>query len=533
MRDFLIAFVAFGFSSTIVLAFGYYAVSMQTIQQLLALLIVGILIAVNMFYRTMLQSHGKWFLLFVITFIVQLLVIATGGFSSPFFILFYLLAFGVSILFSLNISVLYLAFSFWVLIGTMLFDQQARVSFQHDPGAAILYGVSFIAIIPLTQLLAHKYKFKDKIMTMMTNQIEVEESIIEELNEMIFVTDKDATILSVNDAVVQTLRLSKSELVNHPLFSVLFLKDKDGKRITNETLALTTILKENTTKILSRISLLAISGLNSQQVSMRIKPVINLSGVVDQISFIISTTTQISTDPHKELEETTARLDGMVEEMKKNLVANNSSELHKFVLITQVGKDILTARTLEDHGIGEKKVMIDVAALCKQIVLTEKIFAQGFHVPLQFQINNFGEKDIAPLLSGGFSIESEQFTGPFFTAPCEFKYLSIAIQKLLDVAILLTSNEKNALVRINIEREKDTALLITITTKTPKMSEQEQDDLFTINYGALSRKTNLDLGSGLEGYLAKKIIDALNIPFNSTIDSEKNRISFALWISKK
>ena len=218
MKDSLIAIIIVGLSSALVFAFETYSVSLHDLHQVLAVLIIVILIFVNLFYRHITQTYGKWLLLFLTTLSVQLLIIASGRFYSPFFILIYVLAFGITLFFNLNISILFLAFSFWVIFGNAVFDENARSALQHDPTAAILYGISFLAIIPLAQLFAHKYKFKDKIMKMMTNQIEIEETIIEELNELIFVTDKEATILSVNDAVVQTLRRSKSELVNQSFF---------------------------------------------------------------------------------------------------------------------------------------------------------------------------------------------------------------------------------------------------------------------------------------------------------------------------
>lgn len=61
-----------------------------------------------------------------------------------------------------------------------------------------IYSISFLSVIPLSQLLAHKYKIKDTILTMLTNQIEVEESILAELNELVFLIEqKQADMLAL------------------------------------------------------------------------------------------------------------------------------------------------------------------------------------------------------------------------------------------------------------------------------------------------------------------------------------------------
>jgi len=148
-------------------------------------------------------------------------------------------------------------------------------------------------------------------------------------------------------------------------------------------------------------------------------------------------------------------------------------ESYTFLVIAQTEKDILTARTLADHAIAERKVPVDVAVLCKQAVLSEQDFAQAFHVPVQFALPHFGQKDIAPLITPLFTIASEKFTGPFFTAPCEVKYLSIAIQNLLELAILLAAKEERPLVQLAVQRQGNNALSIAITATTAQIVLQK------------------------------------------------------------
>ncbi len=52
-------------------------------------------------------------------------------------------------------------------------------------------------------------------------------------------------------------------------------------------------------------------------------------------------------------------------------------------------------------------------------------------------------------------------------------------------------------------------------------------------YGNLGSKTNLSLESELEGYLAKRILDTLNIPLKIFGDEGGQRITFQFRISKE
>jgi len=423
-------------------------------------------------------------MLFLTTLTVQLLVIATGGLSSPFFILFHLTTLGVGLLISSNTALLFLVSSSLILVGSTIVDHSAQSLWLQDPAATILYVISFVSVVPLVLLLTRNYSLKDTIVTLLTNQVKVDENILAELNELVFITDRNGNILAVNDAVEETLLKAGEELLHRPLFSVLFLRDKDGTVINQENLKLDTIIHEKVSRNIDNLSLLATSSVTSQKINMRIKPLAGMEGVEDQISFILSATPQMALTIHKNLEETIARHHAMIEELKRKLRALHLPEFYTFLLIAKTEQDILTARTLADHAIEEKKVPVDVAVLCKQAVLSEQDFAQAFQVPVQFALPHFGQKDIAPLITPLFTIASEKFTGPFFTAPCEVKYLSIAMQNLLELAILLAAKEERPSVQLAVQRQGNTALHIAITAKTAQIVLQKQADLFVMYYGS-------------------------------------------------
>jgi hypothetical protein len=95
VKAFSFSFLLFSCSSLIVLRIIVSDVNMSVIVQGIAFLLVLALITVHIFDHTLARKEVRWFLLFLTSCIVQLLVASTGGLSSPFFILFHLTAFSL------------------------------------------------------------------------------------------------------------------------------------------------------------------------------------------------------------------------------------------------------------------------------------------------------------------------------------------------------------------------------------------------------------------------------------------------------
>jgi hypothetical protein len=488
---------------------------------------------VTIFHHSSVPKGFRWILLFLASLIAQMLVVSTGGLYSPFLVLFHFLSLGINLFFPFITSVLFVVFTFLVLAGIIVLDGVVLDMLYADPIVPLLYSISFVSIIPLGYLLAHKYKLTDTIVSLLKNQIEVEEAIIADLSELVFVTDRDMHILAVNEAAEQALHKSKAELLHSSLFNVLYLRDKEGMVVDQDSLKLGTLLTDKTPVAVDNLSLLGISSFSDKKVGMRIKPIINYKGVVEQISIIISVHGELSKNALKNLEEASARHNAMIEGLKRKFLSKRSEEFDMFVLISKAEKDISYAHTIEAHSIEERKGFVDIASLCRETVAAEQDFAQAFRVPIEFVLPNYGKKDIAPLVTSLFAIAPEKFTGPFFTAYCEINYLSIVIQKLLDVGVLLASSEENPSVQLLVERKDDSAFLISVNTRAPVEVLQKQADIFVLYYGSLVGNTNLSLGSGLEGYLAKRITDALEIPLRVVADTAQNCLIFQLEVHKK
>jgi hypothetical protein len=151
-------------------------------------------------------------------------------------------------------------------------------------------------------------------------------------------------------------------------------------------------------------------------------------------------------------------------------------------------------------------------------------------VPIEFKILDFGIKDIAPLTVKNFPVDPDQLTGPFFTVTADIKRLAMIIKKLLDLGVFFASTEKNPFLSLTVQRNND-EIILKVTGSCPELYVEELKDITCAYYNKLYNKTNLHIGSGLEGYLAKTLCDEINIPLNIVYDNQT--ITFSLKIKKR
>lgn len=508
------------------------------IQQSIVSLIAFLIILLNLFRLTSLgryiNSWGKWSILLIANIIVQLLILSTGAFQSPFLVLIHLSTLGISLIFRFSIAVIFLCFSVINILLITTVNQNLNQLWVNDLGTVLLLSSTFVAIVPLAKLLSDTYHLKDILLKTLSNQIKVEESLLAEINELIFITDNKMRILSLNDAVERTLRKSRSELMFKSIFDILFLKDEKGNIVTKENLYVDEILKKKLPKFIPNLSLIATAE-TMRKVNIQIQPIADLEGSIDQVSFIITDSKHGQTvieSEHKNIDEARIKHEAMIEDLKRRLLKQGLFDLAaRFIFISKAEQDILGIRTIEDHGITQKKVLVDVASICSQVVLEQQDFARVLRVPLAFNLPNFESQDYQTLvIKKTLNILPNQSTGPFFTVLCDVTFVELLVKKLLEVAILLTSGQHNSKVDVNVNRSTS-KVSIEINANYPHMEAEEVGDVFKPYYGRIRDKSNLHLGSGLEGSLAKTIADSLSVQLRTDIESNSS-FSFVIVLER-
>ncbi len=530
--------IIFILSSAYVIFVDYTAISIQSFQKALVLpTIFLILISYRLpkIVKTEGLSFEKWLFVFWGNVVIQMLVISTGGLQSPFLILLHFSMIGLSLLFNFSFAFLFLIFTMLVIaIDGLVLHQTIRTLFLDNPGSVILEATSLFAIVPIAYIISYKYHIKDWLFTKLRERVVADEAILENLSELIIITDRDLNILSVNDAVERTLMQSRSELLNKQLFNALLLKDKNGKIVTKETFSSNGNISHRQ-NIASSTFTLFNAAITQKQVAVQMQPIHDIEAKINQISVIISfIQNPTSSQPTTIIEEKArVKYEALIENLQKSLYERKESELwRKTILLKKIEEDIYTQHMLQEHGSKTETLRIDLAKLCKKVTLLEKDFAKTFGIKINFSLRNFGMKDIAPFLAGNFTASPEELTGPFFTVACDVKKMELIIKKLLDLCVFIASNKKGSEISITIERSGKDIVIIQITTTCARIKQENIADLFVPYYGNIYKNTNLYLGSGLEGYLIKKSSNMINIPIDTEYNEDLSRLTFTVTIKK-
>lgn len=536
MYEILSAYLTFTFTSLYVILLNYFAGSSFTLQKTIPLPILIILLLI---YRTSLSSwreliagKGKWILLAIFTIFIQLIVLSSGGIKSPFFIFIHLFMIGVSLIFSFSVSLLFLLATCIIIVLDISFRQDFLIFILSDPYTIILQISSLIPIIPLCYIIAQHYHFKDKLSQILHAQVIRDETILANVEELVIITDTKLKILSVNDAVEKAIQKSDSEMIGQPIFETLLIKDNTGKLINKETF----LPNDKNKKYVKNISdefILINSTLSQRRIHILMQPIKDPENNINQISFIISNVSQKEQKTNtvsSTLSKAKAKYDAISEKVKQELTNNSLIDIRtELILLKKIQNDMYMIQTLRSNPDNEKS-RIDISQLCKQTISREQDFASGLKVPIEFKILDFGIKDIAQLTVKNFPVQPDQFTGPFFTVLTDINLFTVIIKKLLDIGIFLASTEINPFTSLTIQKDNKDTITIKITSSCPALPDDWLEDITSAYYNKLYNKTNLHIGSGLEGYLAKTLCDELNIPLD--IKYQDKTITFSLNLKK-
>ncbi|MCL4366391.1 PAS domain-containing protein [Patescibacteria group bacterium] len=542
MITFLEIFIFF-ISSCLVLVLSYFKISTTIFQQVTAALLVFIFILLS---RIIFPKIGllkgplsRLLLVLLSSSFVQLLIISTGGLYSPFLILIHLYTLGASFLLNTRSYLFFLLFSV-IALGVNTFSNPDMLAlFKNDPGPAILYMLSFIVIVPLAHFLIYNYRLKDKLFKTAKEYAQVgqqrEESILVSLQEIIIVTNTQLQILSANTTAEKILHLSQSELAHQPLLKVLPLVDTANNPIQLSALSLDRLFTDKAARIIKGFSLQPQGETRKRPVIIQIRAIRSSQEKINQIVFII-TDEALHNDlgKHSDIVKAQQHYEQLLNELKKALVLSHQNDaLLRIELLQKIAEDILLAFELQDHPLRENVNFEDVAFIAKQVIKKRQELAQILGVSLELSIPRENVSEAAAL-------DLQESTLPPSLQPISAflyylikKWGSILIEKLLEIGILLASENRGAIIKIipHLSQEKKVALDITLPYRP--LSFAEQSDLLQEYYGNLGIKTHLKSGSGLEGFIAKTLADRLGTML--TIDSNhfSSQLTFRLEFSTK
>lgn len=522
-------------ASLLTLIFNHFKISIAFYQQIIIVLLLLMLGLYNFFtIRKLKRIFVVQPILFITSLFVQLVVISTGGFLSPFLVLIHLYTLTTSFLLKIATALSFLFFTVSILAVNTFIDPNQLNTIKTDPGSYILFGLSFLVIVPISLLISKKYHLKEELSKILSKQVKVGEVILESLTELVLVTDQALKIVFINEALEKTLKLTKQQVLGKSFFEILDLKDEQGQPVSPVSLPIDKVLEDKTTRIVSGLYLYTQGRAAPYVVTIQIHPILDSQGKIEQISFVITEGKGISYQSKKHLslikalENKNLRLESLKKQLQSLKLFNQAAQLE---LIEKAEADLRLVQEVEDHPIKEDSNLVDVAALIHDIILKRGVFAKILGVDLKFMLDPEDLSEVSLINLKSSDIDPKSLSLSDFAVPADIKWLIILLEKVLDLSILLASSIKNSKVEIMFDRKDKDFIKVYILTDTPKLTKLQIDKLLTKYYDNLLESTNLKFGSGLEGFIVKTLSTQLNIPVSLDVLKDpdyKLRISISL-----
>lgn len=494
------------FISVVVFLLSYFQASVTLWQQVIVLLIAVSLftfhkisnIRVKRFATTPLQ----WAFIYLCLMIVQLIIYSSGGLYSPFFILLHISTLALSFLVSLPIAMLFLIFSIVNLLLDIALDSTVQGFIQNSLAGAILYVASIVAIVPLAWYIAKQYRLKEALSNTLAQQVNLGQTILSNVQEYVFITDKQLNVLSANPPVELGLHLYLADIVNRPLLDSIILKNAQGKIVDVDAFSIQEIRQNKQGRTIQHLRLYA-KNLLPISVQVHVQPIKDESGEVEQFIVII-------TNQEKNVSQVTesiasqARLkhQAQIQDLMGKLHASGKHDLLKQLMFAEtILQDVLLVADLQQTGITKRELLTDVAQTSERMVAAMSPIIALLGVALTFELPNFQPKSEEKLMLNGEVIEPSVVTGPYFTVPLDPKWFSILLQKIIELSSYKVAGLTNASVSVALVAETDSLTLI-VKAFAPQMES---------NAALGNEPMSFQYGSGLEQYLVDAIMPHLPI----------------------
>lgn len=549
MANILSKILLFSISSFSVVALVYYQIKIIQLQQIILLLIAVLIVVL----RLLKNSAGKkfitdWLLIFIITFFLQLLIAATGAIFSPFFILVHLYVIGLSLFFNFWTAFSFLAMEVGVLILNISLDQNLLHLVKQDLGSVLLYFSSILVITPVSKFISQQYHIKTDTLKTLLKELNTQESIIEQIGDFVFTTDKNLTVLSANDSAQKNFDSSK--INNISITDLLALTDEKGKLLSKEVLfnSLSPVINRPSVKEPAQNSASDGNRLNLEirgytlalpnkktplKVTIRVNPIISQEGTLEKLIFLISQIADKSnwTAYDVKLQQTHRKFLSVLNSLRKDPIISKFSTIDLYLqILGRYENDLLISSELNLSSTPLKVSLVDVFRLLLQTIEQEKSFAQKLNVNLKLNVPEELQEEY--LLQRSQNSLPEYLIEPsVVSAVTDPRFVRKLLEKTTESVVSFASFAKNSLVEVEIAMLDD-AVKLTVKTKISSPSDEKIQQVLAINSGNFEVFDNLALSSSLESYIIKNIVNILDISFTTEYNKYSSQLIFDIIINK-
>lgn len=472
----------------------------------------------------------------VVVFFINLLVLSSGGIASPFLVVTHFFAIAASFLISPGVSISFILATILIIIPHTFIDPSSGGLTNTSPLITLLYFVAYIALLPVSFTLAREYKIKEEWVNKLEKQIATsktqEDTLLKNIEDAVLVLNRKFEIMYLNEAVTKLFKYSNHALGKN-FFSLFLIKDKEGRPVEKYNMPFDQILSSKTQSYIENIQI-ASENQDYTRVDLKILPVIegdNALGLILVIKDI--TNKQIAEKKEKNVAIIAlARFVAILNKQKRKfqeLIKNPKKEtveelLRQNIELEHLSQDFFYSLRLESGEIGSLSSLVDISEILEEIILDEKwrSLEKGVKIVPKNSTNQ-----LMPLRSDlKITIPKRRFEKVYILA--NPAWLRDSLGRLLEIIVLLTRQGQN--VTVDVTRDN---VLAQVTISSPiVIPAQDLSEIFNKFYGRLSNLKEFSQTSGLEGFIAKNLIDRLggHITFetNPKVGLTSIKITFTL-----
>jgi PAS domain-containing protein len=524
------------------ISFGLIYLKLSTVfsQQIISVVLLFSVILLGKFNNVK-QKQTPWqtgIAVVLSSFLVQMLVISSGGLYSPLLIIIHIYTLGAIFLLNSKTPIYFLIFSLAVLSAQLRFDPILAGTFQSDPWTAVIYGMSFLIIIPLALYLSHHYFMKDAFTKILKNYITMQEqkesSILTALNDLVVVIDPALKIASVNVSVEKYLQIDKQDILGKKLFEVFTFKDLSGNTADASSLSIDVALKDHASHFVEGFMLLTEANIKPKPVLVQIRPLTDSQGVVSQIVIVMSEpVAKREEHAHESISEAIRRKNALLDAFARVQPGTSYDSVKANIgLITHIEEDIFLSQELEDHAISEKPTLADIVILSHQKLAEVLPLSAFLGVTPAVTFDDPDSKEAAYVKLHESKTSDLDLSPSIYSLPIEKRFVGIIIRKMLEIGIIVASATPYKSVVLEASQDNDRKIYLKVSMPNPGVAESEIKDLFILYNPLIGQKTHLALGSGMEGFLFTKLCTILNIPYQAQLAANGGKIEIQIVLDK-
>jgi hypothetical protein len=389
--------------------------------------------------------------------------------------------------------------SLLVLGGQLKYDPILVATFANDPWTAVIYGLSFLIIIPLALYLSHNYFMKDAFTKILKNYISMQEqkevSILTALNDLVVVTDQTLRIVSVNISVEKYLQMDKQDILGKKLFDIFTFKDMSGIAGNTASLSIDAALQDRASHFVEGFMLETISSIKPKPVLVQIRPLADPNGQISQIVIVMSEpVAKREEHSHQSISEAFKRKNALLDSFAQIPPGTSyESVKSKIGLITHIEEDIFLSQELEDHTISEKPTLGDIVLLTNDRLKQDQQFANFLGIKTSFTFDDPDSTEAAYVKLHESQTSDLDLSPSIYSLPIEKRFVGIIISKMIEIGLLIASSTPYKMISLEASRDNDKKIYLKVLIPNPGILDNEVSDLFILNNPLTGQKTHLPL----------------------------------------